>query len=758
MKSRKLSDFFVVLVFLVGIFTCFPVKAEAATTLGSAPYAKVEYGYSADVTSGTIRYISQLTSSGYFNWSYWPASNSLANYSTPGYECGTASMSMALSYIGVNKTPYDLLVPYNGSTMFISWGDGKHSSIGTSASAISAAMDNYVNGNGKYSPLVIYMNPYSSSGGMHYVVLAGKESSSRYTVIDPANNSTWSMTISGSSAICPSGTFPITQAHQWYNSSSSIAVAPTNVRVVTDKSTYTLGETVTVTPSAQGADHYSMRICYGSYGEETTVFSDFSGFNGSKTYTPTKSGYYIVRVSAIASNGKWTDAETSFKVEGKINYYNASGSVWNSAGVSTGSEYKLRTDYPKTSGKYFCGWTYTKGQTTYDVRPGDTITVGSGEVNLYPVYVTHKKAISGDEVEIYNISDFKDTGYNIKKVEHKKENKVDTSYWTDWSSYGLTPVTASSTVQVRTTTMYRYYYFLCPSCGRHEPFTGKSDCGAQISSGAWHETWSTVPYSQSSYGTFSYTKAKYYTTSLGDGQMWIFSSGNVNATAVGTKDATGSAVIIETGYSTRTYVKQSRTDTTIRVAYKITPKSGIKITAQPQSKKVEAGQTAKLTVSASGENLTYQWQYCHAGGTKWYNSSMTGSKTKTLTIKATAARNGQKYRCIIKNTKGSVTSNTAVLTVTAALQITTQPKNQSAAAGKTAKFTVGASGSGLRYQWQYCSATGTKWYNSSMTGNKTKTLTVTATTARNGQKYRCLITDANGKKLTSKVAVLKITK
>ena len=485
---------------------------------------------------------------------------------------------------------------------------------------------------------------------------------------------------------------------------------------------------------------------------------DVSSAANSLNYASLPAGDYYFSIHCIV-NGKYlVPVRQDFSVVDNIKYYDASGKLWNCSGGAAGSEYKLRTDYPKTSGKYFCGWTYTKGQTTYDVRPGDTITVGSGEVNLYPVYVTHKKAISGDEVEIYNISDFKDTGYNIKKVEHKKENKVDTSYWTDWSSYGLTPVTASSTVQVRTTTMYRYYYFLCPSCGRHEPFTGKSDCGAQISSGAWHETWSTVPYSQSSYGTFSYTKAKYYTTSLGDGQMWIFSSGNVNATAVGTKDATGSAVIIETGYSTRTYVKQSRTDTTIRVAYKITPKSGIKITAQPQSKKVEAGQTAKLTVSASGENLTYQWQYCHAGGTKWYNSSMTGSKTKTLTIKATAARNGQKYRCIIKNTKGSVTSNTAVLTVTAALQITTQPKNQSAAAGKTAKFTVGASGSGLRYQWQYCSATGTKWYNSSMTGNKTKTLTVTATTARNGQKYRCLITNANGKKLTSKVAVLKITK
>ena len=50
---------------------------------------------------------------------------------------------------------------------------------------------------------------------------------------------------------------------------------PSNVKIVTDKSTYTLGETVTITPSATNARGFNYRICYGTYGDDTTVTSDF---------------------------------------------------------------------------------------------------------------------------------------------------------------------------------------------------------------------------------------------------------------------------------------------------------------------------------------------------------------------------------------------------------------------------------------------------------------------------------------------------
>ncbi len=178
-----------------------------------------------------------------------------------------------------------------------------------------------------------------------------------------------------------------------------------------------------------------------------------------------------------------------------------------------------------------------------------------------------------------------------------------------------------------------------------------------------------------------------------------------------------------------------------------------RITSQPADKSAAVGDTAKFTVKATGAGLTYQWQYKAAGGTNWLSCSMEGNQTKTLSVPVTAARNGYQYRCRITDANGSKTySNAAKLTVKTT--ITAQPADKSAPIGGTAKFTVKATGAGLTYQWQYY--TGSKWTNSGFTGNKTASLSVPVTVARNGQKYRCVVTDANGATVTSSTAVLKV--
>ena len=177
------------------------------------------------------------------------------------------------------------------------------------------------------------------------------------------------------------------------------------------------------------------------------------------------------------------------------------------------------------------------------------------------------------------------------------------------------------------------------------------------------------------------------------------------------------------------------------------------ITAQPKNASGKVGDTAKFTVKATGAGLTYQWQYKTATGTNWLKCSMTGNKTATLSVPVTAARNDYQYRCVITDANGKKTySNAAKLTVKTA--ITAQPADKSAAVGDTAKFTVKATGAGLTYQWQYKTATGTNWLKCSMEGNQTKTLSVPVTAARNGYQYRCVITDANGKKTYSDAAML----
>ena len=64
--------------------------------------------------------------------------------------------------------------------------------------------------------------------------------------------------------------------------------------------------------------------------------------------------------------------------------------------------------------------------------------------------------------------------------------------------------------------------------------------------------------------------------------------------------------------------------------------------------------------------------------------------------------------------------------------ITTQPVSVTAAPGTKAYFTVTATGTGLTYQWQY-STNGSTWYDTSLTGYNTPTLTVTASTTVNGR-------------------------
>mgnify|MGYP003320087745 CR=1 FL=1 len=73
--------------------------------------------------------------------------------------------------------------------------------------------------------------------------------------------------------------------------------------------------------------------------------------------------------------------------------------------------------------------------------------------------------------------------------------------------------------------------------------------------------------------------------------------------------------------------------------------------------------TVKFTVTAA-EGCTYKWQYQRADGTKWFYTTMEGCNTNTLTVIATTARSGYKYRCIITDSYGNETiSEEAVLTV-----------------------------------------------------------------------------------------------
>ncbi len=85
------------------------------------------------------------------------------------------------------------------------------------------------------------------------------------------------------------------------------------------------------------------------------------------------------------------------------------------------------------------------------------------------------------------------------------------------------------------------------------------------------------------------------------------------------------------------------------------------ITTQPANQTAVSGQTATFSVVATGTApLSYQWQKSGA--------NISGATSSTYTTPAVAsADNGASFRVVVTNGAGSVTSNSATLTVVAAL-------------------------------------------------------------------------------------------
>ncbi len=103
---------------------------------------------------------------------------------------------------------------------------------------------------------------------------------------------------------------------------------------------------------------------------------------------------------------------------------------------------------------------------------------------------------------------------------------------------------------------------------------------------------------------------------------------------------------------------------TIKAKDKTTPPA---VSSQPVSAEVPEDGSATFTVTASGTTpLLCQWQVDKNDGAGW--TDISGAVNASYTAeKVTAEQSGWKYRCVIKNTAGSVESNAATLTVKEAI-------------------------------------------------------------------------------------------
>ena len=188
----------------------------------------------------------------------------------------------------------------------------------------------------------------------------------------------------------------------------------------------------------------------------------------------------------------------------------------------------------------------------------------------------------------------------------------------------------------------------------------------------------------------------------------------------------------------------------------------IVITAEPVDSVFTLGSSMNFSVVATGEELTYQWEYRTTPTGGWANSTSSAAKSANFTYSPSRAyHNGYQYRCVITDAHGNKVKTNIATAIIAAdgtkpVVITAEPANITLPVDSVALFTVAAKGNGLTYRWEFKSSAN-DWQPSGLTGYNTAQISVGVTTARNGYKYRCVITDQSGNTVTSREASLATT-
>ncbi len=148
------------------------------------------------------------------------------------------------------------------------------------------------------------------------------------------------------------------------------------------------------------------------------------------------------------------------------------------------------------------------------------------------------------------------------------------------------------------------------------------------------------------------------------------------------------------------------------------------ITSQPQSQTIQSGQTATLSVSATGTApLSYQWYRGASGDTSSPVGTANSFTTPALTVTTS-------YWARVSNSGGHADSATATVTVSVTSPtITSQPQNQTIQSDHAATLSVAATGTApLAYQW-YRGASGDTSAPVGSNSNTFITPTLTATTS-----------------------------
>lgn len=209
--------------------------------------------------------------------------------------------------------------------------------------------------------------------------------------------------------------------------------------------------------------------------------------------------------------------------------------------------------------------------------------------------------------------------------------------------------------------------------------------------------------------------------------------------------------------------------------YGVEPEATPYLSRQPKDVYADYGEEVVFKVHTRCASATYQWYIKNDNTNGWKKIEPTdtwakGATTSTLKIQVEKSDfiSHCEYRCDVKNGSYGVVSNSAKI-LPRSMYITANPENVAGKHGEKVQFKVVAEGgkAPYSYQWEFTYPSEIldggylnvykdyEWAE----GETTDTLTVLVdgTKMDSDCKFRCTVTDATGRKLTSKEAYIIIT-
>jgi hypothetical protein len=229
-------------------------------------------------------------------------------------------------------------------------------------------------------------------------------------------------------------------------------------------------------------------------------------------------------------------------------------------------------------------------------------------------------------------------------------------------------------------------------------------------------------------------------TSLGG---YYYNKISVSGTLTAPPNGNYNLVMVLAEWNGSAYVTVDWGNFSNRTSFGITEIAPVILT-QPSSATITSGGNVSFNASASGTPApTYQW--------KKDGSLLAGATSSTYSISSVTTSDAGIYTVVATNSVGSVTSNSATLTVTppvTAPTVTTQPSAASVTAGNSVSFSVAVSGtSPFTYQW--------KKDGTSISGATSSTYSISSTSTSAAGSYTVVVTNSAGS-ATSNAATLTV--